>query len=394
MRMSEDSTRAPTERWAAHWYAVARASTLGAKQPLGVERLGQRLVLWRDTSGAVRCADAACPHRGADLGLGRVLQGQLECPYHGFRYDAAGACTLTPCEGAETKPSRALCLRLHPVREAHGLLWVYLGAPSSKPLPELPWIPGACEPDRHGATTEAVWNARFSRVMDAHRRYAPPGYTRLDPYEVRVEDGLIRTQGGLRKQAAAPGTGLRFEIHIRVIGHRLQPGDLLLQARPQHLAINGQHAKRQPQQPLRRHPRGAIRNGTGNGACRPKQATCGASARTLSPSALRYPGLRIRPGWLRRTTNQAWPCHPGRKFFEAQKFAPACKEVLELIAETGRTRSEDARQRLSQGPGIHVLRPRPPARSAQYRAGARRTPTCAVGGWGPSRLTTPSRRSR
>jgi len=232
MRMSENSTRAPTERWAAHWYAVARASTLGAKQPLGVERLGQRLVLWRDTSGAVRCADAACPHRGADLGLGRVLQGQLECPYHGFRYDAAGACTLTPCEGAETKPSRALCLRLHPVREAHGLLWVYLGAPSSKPLPELPWIPGACEPDRHGATTEAVWNARFSRVMEgmmdlhhfpfAHRRYAPPGYTRLDPYEVHVEDGLIRTQGWLRKQAAAPGTGLRFEIHIRY------PGVLLL----------------------------------------------------------------------------------------------------------------------------------------------------------------------
>ena len=44
--------------------------------------------------------------------------GQLECPYHGFRYDAAGACTLTPCEGAKAKPSRALCLRLHPVRVA------------------------------------------------------------------------------------------------------------------------------------------------------------------------------------------------------------------------------------------------------------------------------------
>jgi phenylpropionate dioxygenase-like ring-hydroxylating dioxygenase large terminal subunit len=213
-----------TERWSAHWYAVARASSLGRSKPMGVERLGRRLVLWRDASGTARCADAACPHRGANLGLGRVLRGELECPYHGFRFEGGGACTLMPCEGRDARPSRALGLRLHPVREAHGFIWAYLGGSAQEAPPELPWIPGAPEPAPHGASVECVWNARFTRVMEgmmdlhhfpfAHRRYAPAAYTRLDPYEVQVEGGIIRTTGWLRKESSPPGTGFRFEIHV------------------------------------------------------------------------------------------------------------------------------------------------------------------------------------
>lgn len=213
------------ERWSAHWYAVARTSALGRSKPLGVERLGRPLVLWRDATGTARCADAACPHRGANLGLGRVLQGELECPYHGFRFGHGGACTLMPCEGRDAKPSRALCLRLHPVREAHGFIWAYLGGTASQgALPELPWVPGAPEPVPQDASVEHVWNARFTRVMEgmmdlhhfpfAHRRYAPAAYTRLDPYEVQVEGGIIRTTGWLRKESSPPGSGFRFDIHV------------------------------------------------------------------------------------------------------------------------------------------------------------------------------------
>jgi phenylpropionate dioxygenase-like ring-hydroxylating dioxygenase large terminal subunit len=213
-----------TERWSAHWYAVARTEALGREKPLGVERVGKPLVLWRDASGMARCADAACPHRGANLGLGRTQRGELECPYHGFRFNGEGACTLMPCEGREARPSRALCLRLYPVREAHGFIWAYLGGTAREPLPELPWVAGAPEPAPHSASVEHVWNARFTRVMEgmmdlhhfpfAHRRYAPTAYTRLDPYEVRVEGGTIRTTGWLRKESEPPGSGLRFDIHV------------------------------------------------------------------------------------------------------------------------------------------------------------------------------------
>jgi phenylpropionate dioxygenase-like ring-hydroxylating dioxygenase large terminal subunit len=215
------------ERWAPHWYAVARAGQLGRK-PLGVRRLGRALVLWRDGEGRAHCADAACPHRGADLGLGRVQEGALECPYHGFRFDSGGACTRMPCEGPQARPSSRLRLRTHPLQEAHGFLWAYLGGAQPSPAPALPWVPGAPAPHSQAASVEALWQARFSRVMEgmmdlhhfpfAHRRYAPGGYTRLDPYEVQVEGGLIRSTGWLRKEGQPPGSGFRFDIHVAYPG--------------------------------------------------------------------------------------------------------------------------------------------------------------------------------
>ncbi|AKQ66575.1 C3: similar to Vanillate O-demethylase oxygenase [Myxococcus hansupus] len=222
--MNEATGTKQEERWATHWYAVAQASALGRSSPLGLQRLGRRLVLWRDADGVAHGADAACPHRGADLGLGRVREGMLECPYHGFRYDGGGACRAMPCEGREAKPSKALSLRKHPVREAHGFIWAWLGGVTREPLPELPWLPSAPEPGPNSASVDDVWSARFTRVMEgmldlhhfpfAHRRYVPPGYTRLDPYEVQVESGSIRSVGWLRKEDGPPGTGLRFDIHV------------------------------------------------------------------------------------------------------------------------------------------------------------------------------------
>ncbi|HLT39256.1 MAG TPA: Rieske 2Fe-2S domain-containing protein, partial [Enhygromyxa sp.] len=80
------------------WYAIAEARAVRGDRPLGLERLGRRLVLWRDAAGEVACLPAACPHRGADLSLGRVRAGEIECRYHGFRFASSGACTAVPCE--------------------------------------------------------------------------------------------------------------------------------------------------------------------------------------------------------------------------------------------------------------------------------------------------------
>ncbi|NMG22481.1 hypothetical protein DP116_24740 [Brasilonema bromeliae SPC951] len=39
------------------------------------------------------------------MALGRVIDGCIECPYHGFRYASEGHCTLIPCEGKKAKIS-------------------------------------------------------------------------------------------------------------------------------------------------------------------------------------------------------------------------------------------------------------------------------------------------
>jgi phenylpropionate dioxygenase-like ring-hydroxylating dioxygenase large terminal subunit len=51
------------------------------------------LIARRDANGAVGVYDAFCPHQGAHLGFGGVIERDcLRCPFHGFYFDAEGRC--------------------------------------------------------------------------------------------------------------------------------------------------------------------------------------------------------------------------------------------------------------------------------------------------------------
>ncbi|HEY9064713.1 MAG TPA: Rieske 2Fe-2S domain-containing protein, partial [Burkholderiaceae bacterium] len=67
------------------WHPVASAADL-VDAPLPVQLLAEPLVLWRDAAGAAHAFADRCPHRGARLSLGCVRGGELECPYHGWRF--------------------------------------------------------------------------------------------------------------------------------------------------------------------------------------------------------------------------------------------------------------------------------------------------------------------
>ena len=81
------------------WYPIFDSSKLKRRKPVGVTRLGERLVLWRDGSGAAVCMTDRCPHRAAQLSLGWVRDDCLACPFHGLRFDSAGRCVLIPANG-------------------------------------------------------------------------------------------------------------------------------------------------------------------------------------------------------------------------------------------------------------------------------------------------------
>ncbi|MGC8613613.1 MAG: Rieske 2Fe-2S domain-containing protein [Conexivisphaera sp.] len=69
------------------WYIVLNSDELKNGRLLKVRRLGMDIVFWRDGKNGVHAVDARCPHRGADLGLGKVVDGCVQCPYHGFLFD-------------------------------------------------------------------------------------------------------------------------------------------------------------------------------------------------------------------------------------------------------------------------------------------------------------------
>lgn len=106
------------------WHPVALADAL-SQAPLAVQLLGEPLVLWRDAAGAAQAWPDRCPHRGARLSFGRVTEGRLECPYHGWQFDASGHCVAVPALPTFLPPASHR-VPVHAVQEAHGLLWVRL----------------------------------------------------------------------------------------------------------------------------------------------------------------------------------------------------------------------------------------------------------------------------
>jgi phenylpropionate dioxygenase-like ring-hydroxylating dioxygenase large terminal subunit len=118
------------------WHPVARADALAPGTTLAVRLLGEDLVLWHDGTRPHAWRDL-CVHRGAQLSRGTVQDGCLACPYHGWVYDATGACVRIPAHPEQTPPAKARATT-YALRERYGLLWACLGtaAHDIPPFPE------------------------------------------------------------------------------------------------------------------------------------------------------------------------------------------------------------------------------------------------------------------
>jgi phenylpropionate dioxygenase-like ring-hydroxylating dioxygenase large terminal subunit len=116
-----------------HWYIAARSRDLD-RRPLGATVLGEPLALFRADGGRAASLADRCAHRNLALSRGRLVEGRLECAYHGWRYSASGACVEIPSLGAG--PGR-LSVPAYPVAEAGGFVWVFVGekAPPGAPRP-------------------------------------------------------------------------------------------------------------------------------------------------------------------------------------------------------------------------------------------------------------------
>ncbi len=102
---------------------------------VGVTRMGEKLVFWRDAQGKVSCLADFCPHRGVALSTGKVLGDHVQCPFHGFEFDTTGRCTLIPANGRNGPISREMKAFDYPTYEAHGFIFIWWGQPAGERLP-------------------------------------------------------------------------------------------------------------------------------------------------------------------------------------------------------------------------------------------------------------------
>jgi phthalate 4,5-dioxygenase oxygenase subunit len=123
-----------------YWLPAIRADELPEPDgaPLRVRLLGEDLIAFRSSSGAVGLLSNHCPHRGASLFFGRNEEGALRCVYHGWKFALDGACVDMPNEPAESDFRTRVKAVAYPTRERNGIIWAYLGPRSvPPPLPDL-----------------------------------------------------------------------------------------------------------------------------------------------------------------------------------------------------------------------------------------------------------------
>ena len=109
------------------WYVILESKELNCRRPLRIKRLNEQLVLWRDETGSVCCLADRCCHRGASLGCGKLVNGKLACPFHGFLFDKSGVVKLIPANGSIGKIPETMKVRAYSTFEACGLIWLWWG---------------------------------------------------------------------------------------------------------------------------------------------------------------------------------------------------------------------------------------------------------------------------
>jgi len=124
------------------WYAVAASADVG-RDLIAARVVDRALVLFRTAGGAAVALDDRCAHRPYPLSAGRLDGDLLRCGLCGFTYDSTGRCVSVP---TQSRVPLGASVQAHPVREEHGVVWVWLGEPGRAGLHRLPdlwWLDDA-----------------------------------------------------------------------------------------------------------------------------------------------------------------------------------------------------------------------------------------------------------
>lgn len=192
-----------------HWYVVASSSEVG-RELLARTICGEHIVLFRDTSGEVIALEDRCPHRGYPLSAGALIEGadELQCGYHGLRFDSCGTCVWAP--GQDKVPAKANVPK-RPIVESSPWIFAWMGDPSEadyESVPKTPWFG-----DEEWATVSGMepLPARFGLLIDnlldlSHETFLHAGYIGTPEVaetptttEIDADAGIVRVS---RRMAA------------------------------------------------------------------------------------------------------------------------------------------------------------------------------------------------
>ncbi|MFK8031883.1 MAG: Rieske 2Fe-2S domain-containing protein [Gammaproteobacteria bacterium] len=104
------------------WYIAAFSREI-TREPIERTFLGKPVALYRKEDGTPVAMYGLCPHRYFPLAKGKVEGDALVCGYHGFTFDADGACIRIPSQDA----SGSFCQPTYPIVEKGPVCWIWMG---------------------------------------------------------------------------------------------------------------------------------------------------------------------------------------------------------------------------------------------------------------------------
>ncbi|MEH2358519.1 aromatic ring-hydroxylating dioxygenase subunit alpha [Nostoc sp.] len=187
--------------WRQCWYPVAFVKDLPANRPYSFSLYDEPLVLFKDQNGQFICLTDRCPHRAARLSDGQIIDGKIECLYHGWQFGDNGQCLHIPQLPTDAKIPVNACVSSFKVLELQGIIWMWAGEAETAIDELIPSLPDWEKPE--------CFSLDYVRDLPYDQSYFIENV--IDPAHVPIShDGLL----GSRKDAQA--------LEIEVIDSNIQ----------------------------------------------------------------------------------------------------------------------------------------------------------------------------
>jgi len=147
-----------------YWIPAALSDELNTNRPVVPVRLmGEDLVLFRSDQGDLGLIDRQCPHRGVDLCYGRLEDGGLRCPFHGWLMATDGACLEQPGEPEDSTFHDKVKTTSYPVIEKNGIVFAFMGDGEAPAFPDFDCFRA---PDSHVFAFKGLWKCNWLQALE------------------------------------------------------------------------------------------------------------------------------------------------------------------------------------------------------------------------------------
>ena len=180
-------------------------------KPKRIKLLGEDLVAFRDTNGAVGLLDEFCPHRGASLALAVNEECGLRCLYHGWKFDVSGQCVDQPTEPKGAILKKAMRTRAYPTRDVAGMIWTYMGPLDQEPaFPNFEWFD---LPAPQCVAFKVMGDCNYAQLLEGSIDTVHAGVLhRAKPWSAKIEESATAWQTNLQAKLEVEFTayGMRY----------------------------------------------------------------------------------------------------------------------------------------------------------------------------------------